>query len=64
MTPPFEPFCTCMQYAPHEHLALWHARAMPIVQRLVMHEHGVDTERMEATVALIVKMETGAPECF
>lgn len=56
--------CTCMQYGPQELLLRWQRRAMPVVSRLAFHGHGIDGARLDATVALILVVEKGAPECF
>ena len=59
-----DPICTCMQFSPFEHLRLWQQRAEPVSHRLVHHGHGVSTDRLDETIRLILKMETGHPDCF
>lgn len=59
--------CTCLRLGAMELLQRWQARAMPVASRLCFHGHGVDSERMDATIALIMAMEKGpegAPGCF
>lgn len=56
--------CTCMQYHPREALALWRARALPVVARWLRHGHTLDVPRMMATTRLVTLLETGHRECF
>jgi hypothetical protein len=49
---------------PIELLQRWQVRVIPIVTRMEMHCHAVDSDRLDATVALIMRMETGHDDCF
>ncbi len=53
-----------MRFAPHEHLTRWQARVLPVVTRMAMRGRAPDSDELDKTVALILVMERGAPECF
>lgn len=53
-----------MQYHPREHLAKWQARATPVLRRMAMHARPINAQDLNLTIALIMKVETGADECF
>jgi len=56
--------CTCLRLNPIELLQRWQMRVMPVVARMELHGHPVDSDHLDATVALIMRMETGHPDCF
>lgn len=63
MYPPYGG-CMCMQYGPVRLLAMWQARAMPIVSKWVLRGHKVDFDRLTKTSLLVIQVEKGRPDCF
>lgn len=55
------PLCTCMQYAPGEHLAMWRRRAEPTIRRLILRGHYKPKE-VTKTVLLVMLVERAHPD--